>query len=148
MNEFENDSEEFDIESFRDAIRPHWVYHQLCNMMNWSVIQRRDSITTIEIAPNFQFIYGGAEDGKKVWSPFEFNVFGFLGEPGIDEIEKVGVVSFSDQDNHGPFIGIMGSYRGKPFAMRIHLEPQPETFPLEVVDRIKNEVRPIEEESF
>ena len=147
MNEFENDNDEFDIEAFREAIGPHWMYHQLCNSMNWSVIQRRESVTTIEIAPPFQIVYGGAEDGKIVWSPFEFDVFGFLGEEGFDDIEKCGVVTFSDQDNHGPFIGIVGSYRGKLFALRIHLEPQPETLPLEIVDRIRNEVRAIEEEA-
>ena len=27
-----NDPDEFDIESFRDVIRSHWVYHGLCNM--------------------------------------------------------------------------------------------------------------------
>lgn len=148
MNEFENDPDEFDIESFRDAIRPHWFYHNLCNRMNWSVIQREDDVTQIEIAPPFQIVYGGAEDGKIVWSPFEFDIFGFLGEAGIDEFEKVGVVTFSEQDNHCPFIGIIGSFRGKPFSLRIHLEPQPETLPLEIVDRIKNEVRAIEEEAF
>ena len=147
MNEFENDSDEFDIEAFREAIGPHWMYHQLCNSMNWSVIQRRESVTTIEIAPPFQIVYGGAEDGKIVWSPFEFDVFGFLGEEGFDDIEKCGVVSFSENDLHGPFVEIVGSFRGRRFAIRIHLEPQPETDVREVVDRIKNEVRAIEEEA-
>lgn len=116
--------------------------------MNWNVFKREDLVTQIEIAGPFQIIYGGAEDGKIVWSPYEFDVFGFLGEDGIDDIEKCGVVTFSVQDNHGPFIAIVGSYRGKPFALRIHLEPDPATKPLEVVDRINNEVRPIEEKAY
>lgn len=149
MNDFENDPDEFDIESFRDAVRPHWFYHQRCNLMNWNVFKREDEVTQIQIAAPFQIICAASiDDGKKVWSPFEFDVFGFLGEEGIDEIEKVGVVTFSVQDNHGPFIAIVGSYRGKPFALRIHLEPDPATKPLEVIDRIKNEVRPIEEEAY
>lgn len=147
MNEFESDSDEFDIEAFRDAIRPHWMYYQLCNMMNWFVFTREDSVTHIEISPPFQITYGGAECGKKVWSPFEFDVLGFLGEEGIDDLEKCGVVSFSAQDHHCPFIGIIASFRGKPFSLRIHLEPQAETEPREIVDRIKNEVRAIEEEA-
>jgi len=143
MNEFENDPDEFDIESFRDVIRSHWVYHGMCNMMNWSVFTRDDLVTQIEIGPPLQTVYSGPDDGKIVWSPFEFDVLGFLGEEGIDDIEKCGVVTFSAQDNHAPFIGIVGSYRGKPFALRIHLEPDPTTEPLEVVDRIRNEVRTI-----
>jgi hypothetical protein len=142
------DPDEFDIEAFRDAIRPHWMYHQPCNTMNWSVNQRPDSITTVEIAPPFQSVFGGAEDGKVVWSPFTFDIFGFLGEEGIDDIEKCGVVTFSAQDDHGPYVEIVGSFRARRFALRIHLEPQPETKPMEIVDRIKNEVRPIEEEVF
>ena len=148
MNEFENDNDEFDIEAFREAIGPHWMYHQLCNSMNWAVLSRDDLVTHIEIAPPLQSIYSGPDCGKIVWSPFEFDVFAFLGEAGIDDIEKVGVVTFSEQDGHCPFIGIIASFRGKPFSLRIHLEPQPETEPREIVDRIRNEVRAIEEEAF
>jgi hypothetical protein len=145
MNDFENDPDEFDIESFRDVIRSHWVYHGMCNMMNWSVFTRDDWVTQIEIAPPYQIVYGGPEDGKKVWTPFEFDI-GILNEPDFDEVRESGVVTYSVQDNHGPFIAIVGNYRGKPFALRIHLEPDPTTEPLEVVDRIRNEVRAIEEE--
>lgn len=142
-----NDPDEFDIESFRDVIRSHWVYHGLCNMMNWAVFTRDDSVTQIEIAPAFQIIYGGAEDGKKVWTPFEFDIVGFLNEPDLDEIQECGAMTYSLEESTGPFIGAVGTYRGKQFAMQIYLEPDPSTVPLELVDRIRNEVRNITGES-
>ena len=64
MNDFENDPDEFDIESFRDVIRSHWVYHGMCNMMNWAVFTRDDLVTQIEIAPPYQIVYGGPEWAK------------------------------------------------------------------------------------
>jgi hypothetical protein len=148
MNAFEYDPDGFDIESFRDVIHPHWTYHSLCQSLNWAMFAREDGSTQIEICPPYQLVYGGPDDGKMISAPFEFDIFGFLGEEGIEEIEKVGVVSYSEQGSHGPFLGIVGSFRGKPFSLRIHLEPQPETDPHEIVDRIKNEVRKIEEETW
>lgn len=143
MNDFENDTGAFEIESFRDVVRSHWVYHGLCNMMNWSVFLREDEVTQIEVCPTFQIVYGGPDDGKKVWTPFQFQVLDFLNEADVDEVQECGVMTYSLQDGHGPFIGIVGSYRGKQFALRIHLEPDPATEPLELIDRIKNEVRAI-----
>jgi hypothetical protein len=143
MNDFENDTGAFEIESFRDVVRSHWVYHGLCNMMNWSVFQREDEVTQIEVCPPYQIVYGGPDDGRKVWTPFQFQVLDFLNEADLDEVQECGVMTYSLQDGHGPFIGIVGSYRGKQFALRIHLEPDPATEPLELIDRIKNEVRAI-----
>lgn len=148
MNDFEYDPDGFDIESFRDVIRSHWIYQGPCNMMNWHVTNRDDSVTQIEVCPSFQIVYGGPDDGKKVWTPFQFQVLDFLSEAGVDEVQECGSMTYSFRDGHGPFIGIVGSYRGKPFALRIHLEPDPSTEPLEVIDRIKNEVRRIEEETW
>lgn len=142
-----NDPDDFDIESFRDVVRSHWVYHGQCNLMNWSVTHRDDGVTQIEICPPFQIVYGGPDDGKMVWTPFQFQVLDFLSEADVDEVQECGVMTYSLQDGHGPFIGIVGSYRGKQFAMRIHLEPDPTTEPLELIDRIKNEVRAISGEA-
>ncbi len=147
MNDFENDTGAFEIESFRDMIRPHWVYHGPCNMMNWAVFARDDEVTQIEVCPTFQIVYGGPDDGKKVWTPFQFQVLDFLNEADLDEVQECGVMTYSLQDGHGPFIGIVGSYRGKPFVLRIHLEPDPTTEPLELIDRIRNEVRAISGET-
>ncbi len=60
-----NDPDDFDIESFRDVVRSHWVYHGQCNLMNWSVFAREDGVIQIEICPPFQIVYGGSDDGKK-----------------------------------------------------------------------------------
>lgn len=149
MNDFENDKQEYDpnafeIEAFRDVVRSHWVYHGICNLMNWSVFKNSDGVWQIEIAPPFQIVYAGPDDGKTVWTPFEFDIAGFLKDPDVD-FHECGVMTRSEVNNTQPFLGIIGTYQGKEFAMRIHLEPDPETLPLEVIDRIKNEVRNIPE---
>jgi hypothetical protein len=143
----EYDPTAFEIDDFRDLIGSCWIYHGLCNRMNWSVTHRDDGVTQVEIAPPFQIVYGGPEDGKKVWTPFQFHVLDFLNDADVGEVEECGVMTYSLQDNHEPFFLIVGSYRGKKFAMRIHLEPDPTTEPLELIDRIRNEVRAIPGES-
>jgi len=138
--------EEFEIEAFRNVVRSHWIYHGLCNMTNWFVFKRDDEVTQIEIAPPFQIVYGGSEDGKTVWTPFEFDIQSFVNEPDVDEIQECGAMTYSLQHKIGPFLGIVGSYRGKQFAMRIHLAPDPITEPVEIIDCLKNEVRNILED--
>ena len=151
MNDSENefhgyDPNAFEIEDFRDVIRSHWVYHGLCNMMNWSVFLRDDGVWQIEIAPPFQIVYGGAEDGKQVWTPFEFDIFDFLAEPDVVEVSRCSAMTYSLKHDVQPFIAIVGIYRGKPFAMRIHMEPDPQTTPIEIVDTLQDKVRPFDGE--
>ncbi len=148
MSDFENDIDEydpnaFDIESFRGVVGSHWNYLGLCNSMNWSVDKRDDDVWQIGFAPPFQIVYGGAEDGKKVWTPFEFDIIRFLNEPDVEEVIDCGVVTHNLKDDELPFIGIVGKYRGKQFAMRISMEPEPQTEPFEIVDTIQHIVRPI-----
>ena len=116
-------------------------------MMNCHVLKREDEVWQVEIAPPFQIVYGGAEDGKQVWTPFEFNIAGFLDDPDIELVQECGAMTYSFQDNTLPFIGIAGSYRGKQFALRIYLEPDPSTKPIEIVDTIQDILRPFTGES-
>jgi hypothetical protein len=111
--------------------------------MNWSVDKRDDDVWQIEIAPPFQIVYGGAEDGKKVWTPFEFDIMRFINEPDVEEVIECGVVTHSLRGDDLPFIGIVGKYRGKQFVMRIRMEPEPHTEPFEIVDTLQHIVRPI-----
>ena len=143
MFEIDDDTDDFEIEDFRREVQARWTYQGQCNISNWSIFRREDAVWQIEVAPVFQEIYSGDEDdGKKVWVPFEFDLAAFMIESGVD-VDVCGVQSFSAESNSLPCIGIVGAYRGKSFALRIHLEPIPNTAPIEVIDRIKNEVRNI-----
>jgi hypothetical protein len=44
-----------------------------------------------------------------------------------------------------PHILIRGSYFGESVRLKLHLEPKPDTKPVEIIDVLKNEVRDIKE---
>ena len=91
----------------------------------------------IDVAPVLQEIFGGPEDGKRVWAAFEFHLSGLSTEPGI-EFHEYGAASRS------PFVGISGEYFGQQFVLRIHQEPIADSEIVEVVDTVRNEVRTVE----
>ena len=138
----EFDPDEFDIESFQNVVRSHWTYLSKGNISNWAIHKRDDNVWQIGSAPVFQEVYGGTDDGKRVWSAFEFDIGGFLVESDV-ELDECGAMSFEQATNTRPFIGFVGTYKDKPFAFQLHLEPIPDTEPWEILDTIKDEVRPI-----
>jgi len=71
---------------------------------------------------------------------------GFSLEPGI-EFRDVGVMSQCIEHTDAPLLGITGDYFGQAFVLRIHLEPVAGADTREIVDTLRNEVRPIEEQS-
>lgn len=151
MNDFVEDQEEcdpdeFDIESFRRAVLSHWKYLSKGNISNWAIHKRHDNVWQIGAAPVFQEVYGGIEDGKRVWSAFEFDIMDFLAEPELT-VTECGAMSFEEATNTRPFVGIVGSYKGQPFVFQLNLEPIPDTEPLEILDTIQDTVRPINGET-
>ena len=146
MNDFnedeqESDPDEFDIEAFRAIVLSHWKYLSRSNISNWAIHKRDDDVWQIGAAPVFQECYGGEDDGKRVWSAFEFDLMDFLAEPEL-VVEECGAMSFEEATNTRPFIGIVGSFKGQPFVFQLNLEPIPDTEPLEIVDTIQDIVRP------
>ena len=137
-------SDEFDIAAFEQAVERHWKHHATCHQLFWSVHERDDGISQIEVAPIYQEVFGNKDDGMKVWTGFEFDLGGFLAEPGVD-VEEFGALSYCAECSPTPFIGFRGTYRGPAFVMKLHLEPIPDTEPREVLDTLKREVRAIEE---
>ena len=83
---------------------------------------------------------------KRVWSGFEFDLYGFSLEPGI-EFRDVGVMSQTTEYADAPLLGITGNYFGQAFVLRIHLEPVAGSETREIVDTLRNEVRPFEGQS-
>ena len=96
------------------------------------------------MTPVFQEIYGGEDDGKRVWAGFEFHQSEFAQEPGV-EVEHYGAGSRCENDSPIPFVGFKGRFFGEPFILKIGLEPLPDSETREVLDRITNEVRSIDD---
>jgi len=90
-----------------------------------------------------QECWGGEDDGKRVWSGFDFHQSGFFHEPGV-EISDFGVSSRCEHDAPVPFLGINGKYFGEPFVLRVGLEPLPGAEVREQVDTARQVVRPID----
>lgn len=132
----------FDEESFQRTVRNNWVYHSPCEQVHWTSSREEDGTWRIRTAPVFQEIYGGEDDGMRVWAGFEFHIHGFSHEPGV-EVLDYGAMSMSADQEPIPFVGIIGRYFGEPFNLRIGLEPLPDSRPQEVVDTVRQVIRPI-----
>lgn len=133
----------FEISDFKQAVERHWLYHAPCETLLWNV-QRADDEWRIEVAPAFQEVVGGYQDGSKVWSGFRFDASAFLAEHGV-LIESVMASSFCTECSETPYIGIKGTYFGESFRLKLHLEPIPNSEPVEIIDVLNNETRAITE---
>ena len=133
----------FEVSDFKQAVERRWLYHAPCETLLWNVQQADDGLQ-IEVAPVFQEVVGGDQDGSKLWSGFGFDVSALMAERGI-LVEGVLAASYCTECAETPYIGIKGSYFGKPFRLKLHLEPIPNTEPLEVIDVLNNETRGITE---
>lgn len=135
----------FDEAVFQQVVRRYWNYHSLSNQVAWTTEQEESGRLRFNVSPVMQEVLGGEDDGKRVWSGFEFDLYGFSLEPGI-EFRDVGVISQTTEYSDTPLIGITGDYFGQAFVLRIHLEPVAGAETREIVDTIRNEVRSIEEQ--
>jgi hypothetical protein len=134
-------------ENFFRLIHKNWSYHSPCEHINiqgwWDT---EEKIWQIKAAPVFQEVYGGGEDGKKVWAGFIFDSGDFGRENGV-WIQEQAVASYCQGGvqvcNPHPKLMIRGKYKNHWFLLHIHLEPITETETIEVVDTIKKEVRAI-----
>jgi len=131
------------IDAFKQTVERHWRYHAPCETVLWKVLEDDDG-WQIEAAPVFQEVVGGDQDGSKVWAGFRFDVSGLLAERGV-LVESVLAVSYCTQCNETPYMGVRGTYYGRSFSLRIHLEPIPGSEPVEIIDTLKHQVRDIKE---
>lgn len=136
----------FDEAVFQEVVRRHWNYHSLSNQVAWTTEQEESGRLRFDVSPVMQEVLGGEDDGKRVWSGFEFDLYGFSLEPGI-EFRDVGVMSQTTEYADAPLLGITGNYFGQAFVLRIHLEPVAGSETREIVDTLRNEVRPFEGQS-
>lgn len=138
----------FDEQAFQEAVRSHWNYHALSEQVCWKAEQdEKDEkgVWQCEITPVMQEIFGGEDDGKGVWSGFDFHLSGFGHEPGV-ELLDYGAASRCDDDTPIPFLGIEGKYFGQDFVLRVGLEPLPNSDAKEILDVVRQVVRPVTDE--
>ena len=135
----------FDEQAFQEAVRSHWNYHALSEQVCWKAELDEKGVWQCEITPVMQEIFAiGEDDGKRVWSGFEFHLSGFSHEPGV-ELLDCGAASRCDDDTPIPFLEIEGKYFGEPFVLRVGLEPLPNSEAKEIVDVVRQVVRPVTE---
>lgn len=133
----------FAITEFKQAVERHWHHHAPCHHLLWLENGEGDHFQA-EVAPVYQEVVGGEQDGMTVWSGFRFDLSGFLAERGV-LTEGVMAASYCTQCAETRSLDLRGTYLGRPFKLRLHLEPIPGTPPVEVIDTIKQQVRDIKE---
>ena len=135
-----------DEEAFQRTVRSQWNYHSPCDQVAWQSELLENGTCRFDIAPVYQELWGGENDGKRVWTALDYDLAGLSREPGI-EFDGFGGASKWEGHTKTAFLGISGNYFGEPFVLRIHLEPFPGSPTREVVDVLRHEIRAIEDES-
>ena len=137
-------TEPFPKADLRRAIERHWSHHAPCNSISVEVRYRPErNDWSVVVSPPFQEVVGGSQDGEKVWAGFDLDISGLLDEPEF-EVDAMGAASYCVQCCPTPFVGFKGRFKGKPFFLRIGLEPIPDSKAVETVDTVRNQVRPVE----
>jgi hypothetical protein len=111
----------FGDEDLHRAVERHWHHYGECLSIDWSA-DETDEALACEVAPILQEILGGADDGDLVWSGFDFDLTGFIAEPGI-EIEQIAIESMIAGLGRMPGVTIRGCVQSLPFVLRLYQSP-------------------------
>jgi len=98
----------------------------------------------VKAAPVYQEVYGGDDDGKKVWAGFVFDIGDFSRETGV-WVEEFAISSYCQECTEHPKLMARGKFQGHQFFLHIFLEPVAETEPVEVIDTIQQQIRDMPE---
>ena len=134
----------FNAAAFKSLVEKHWTYHRICHHLNWRMERVGEKLMQFEAAPVYQDVLGGAGDGMRVWSAYSMRLSEFLADPDIDVIE-FSYQSYCVECAPTALFGVRGRYKGQEFLLKLHLEPIPNSEPVEVIDTLKNETRAIKE---
>ena len=126
------------------AVRRNWHYHAPSETVSWNSTQDEDGTRIFEVTPVLQEIWGGEDDGKRVWAGFDFDIHGFSHECGVEFLD-FGAASRCQADVPIPYIGIKGRYFSEPFFLKVGLEPAPDSEIREIVDALRGMLRPFNE---
>lgn len=127
-----------------EQIRQSWNYHGPCLHVNFSA-RNRGGYWEVFAAPIFQEVYGGSDDGKKVWTGFVFDASEFLIVPDLS-VEGVTVASYCNQCCPFPMLSVKGQYRGHPVVVNVVLEPMVDSETVELLDTLSQEIRDVPED--
>lgn len=128
-------------ENFSDLVTNNWYHHAPCEHIDARFeFDKISKVWIIEVYPVVQEIYGGELDGKKTWAGFEFNIQNFLNAKGI-WVKDIEMHSYCKECSDHPSLIIFGKYFGRNFGLKIHLEPEKESKPVEILDSINNKIK-------
>ena len=134
------------IQDLYDTIYKIWNYHGVCSHINFkNYHDKTKNLWGIKAAPIYQMIYGGENDGKKMWTGFSFDLGDFSRAPGV-WVQNHLIASYCDECTPSPKMLVQGKYEGNSFLLHIFLEPDPKSDIVEVLDHLKKEVREATEE--
>jgi hypothetical protein len=123
-------------------IEKHWHHHGPCKSICFDSRYSPDSLAwEVEAAPAYQEVFGGEQDGQQVWTAFIFEAGEFSKESGL-WVQDFAVASHCAVCCHRPKMMFKGKYRGHFVFVNIMLEPDKNSEAIELLDTIKQEVRP------
>jgi hypothetical protein len=112
--------------------------------LNWSLVQEEDKLH-LHVAPCYQEVLGGGDDGSIVWTPFVFDIGEFISKVR-DEllVTNTGCASRFEAIGHNCPIIMFDTQvieDDQNFMISIYLEPPAESSPKEIIDTLHNEIR-------
>ncbi len=132
----------FWFDQFRRVVEKCWDHHGPCGSVRLdSALDVENGLWLLRAAPVFQEVFGGEDDGKQVWTGFEFHAFRLM---RAMTVWGVSATSCCSDCNPTPTITIQGSYRSHTIRLTICLEPIPGTPVVEIIDTLKNEIRKVQ----
>lgn len=124
-------------------IHKHWQYHSPCEHINIKIFfDEEKKLWQVHAAPVFQEVFGGDEDGKKVWAGFLFDIGGFSRETGV-WTQEFAITSYCNECSDHPKMMLLGKFQGHQIYLNIFMEPIAETEVVEVIDTINCQIREI-----
>lgn len=124
---------------FKRLVEKCWDHHGPCKSIHlYSALDVEKGQWHIRASPVFQEIFGGKDDGKTVWTGFEFNVFKLYREMSV---YGESITSYCTHCTPTPAITFRGTYRGHMLTLTVLLSPAPGSPVVEIVDTLKAEIR-------
>ncbi len=129
----------FWFDQFRRLVEKCWDHHGPCGSVRLdSALEVENGLWLFRAAPVFQEVFGGKDDGKTVWTGFEFHTFKLM---RAMTVTGVSAKSCCADCNPTPTITIRGAYRGHMLKLTVLLEPVPGSPVVEIIDTLKCEIR-------
>jgi hypothetical protein len=130
----------FWFDQFRRLVEKSWDHHGPAGSVRLdSALEIENGLWLFRASPVFQEVFSGKDDGKIVWTGFEFHTDKLM--RGMT-VWGVSCKSCCPDCISTPTITIRGSYRAHSIRLTILLEPIPGSPVVEIIDTLKCEIRP------